>query len=162
MSSERLVSKLSSLLLTGFILLSCTPANRYTTDTAPKTPRSRYYRTGSVVEKNLPPSGEEHKTGKVFNWTASFYGEKFHGRKTANGEIYDMNAMTCAHRELPFNTVLRVTNPDNNLQVSVRVNDRGPFIRGRDIDLSYGAAESIGMIDEGTKVLQIEILQMGE
>ena len=71
---------------------------------------------------------------------ASYYAEKYHGRKTANGEIFNMNAMTCAHKTLPFNTVLRVTNLANGKNVQVRVNDRGPFVNGREIDLSKGAA----------------------
>jgi rare lipoprotein A len=86
--------------------------------------------------------------------TASWYGPEFHGRPTASGEIFDMYAMTAAHRELPFGTRLRITNPENNRSVVVTVNDRGPFVRGRDIDLSYGAAKEIGIINKGvTRVL---------
>lgn len=141
-----------------FIACSCAPAQRYTTESPPRASRSRYYRTGSVVETDLPPSGESFTAGKIFNWNVSFYGSKFHGNKTANGEIFDMNDMTCAHRELPFNTMLRVTNPLNGKSVTVRVNDRGPFIRGRDLDLSYGAANRIGMIEQGVAKLQVEII----
>lgn len=81
---------------------------------------------------------------------ASYYGEGFHGNMTANGETFDMYALTCAHLTLPFNTVLRVKNLDNDREVTVRVNDRGPYVGGRIIDLSKGAAEDLGMIEAGT------------
>jgi rare lipoprotein A len=76
---------------------------------------------------------------------ASWYGKKFHGRKTANGEFYNMNDYTAAHRNHPFGTILRVTNLDNGKEVIVRVNDRGPFKRGRKLDLSFAAAQEIGL-----------------
>ncbi len=87
---------------------------------------------------------------------ASWYGPKFNGRPTSSGERYDMYAMTCAHKTLKFGTELRVTNPDNNKSVIVTVNDRGPFIRGRDLDLSYGAAEKIGLTEKGVGRVRIE------
>ena len=87
---------------------------------------------------------------------ASWYGPKFHGRPTASGERYDMYGMTCAHKTLKFGTKLRVTNPDNNKSVIVTVNDRGPFVRGRDLDLSYGAAREIGLTGKGVGRVKIE------
>jgi rare lipoprotein A len=81
--------------------------------------------------------------------TASWYGSEFHGRPTASGEIFDMNALTCAHREYPFGTRLKVTNVSNNSSVVCLVNDRGPFVSGRDIDLSYGTAKKINMMGTG-------------
>jgi len=81
---------------------------------------------------------------------ASWYGPGFNGRKTANGETYDMDAMTAAHKELPFGTVVRVKNLDNGREISVRINDRGPFVRGRIIDLSRAAARKIDMLGPGT------------
>lgn len=86
---------------------------------------------------------------------ASYYAKDFHGRTTANGEIFDMNALTAAHRTLPFNTRVRVTNLSNGLSVIVRINDRGPFIKDRIIDLSYAAAEKIGLIGPGTAEVEI-------
>ncbi len=91
---------------------------------------------------------------------ASFYGPGFHGRVTANGERMDQNAMTCASKELPFNTMLEVTYPEKGTQVIVRVNDRGPFIPGRIIDLSQGAAEVLNMIDDG--VVDVEVMVVGD
>jgi rare lipoprotein A len=88
----------------------------------------------------------------------SYYSTKFNGRKTANGEIYNMFDFTCAHKKLPFGTKLKVTNPENNKSVIVRVNDRGPFVEGRDLDISYAAAKKIGLIKYGFKKLKVEIL----
>lgn len=87
---------------------------------------------------------------------ASWYGDKYHGRRTANGEVYDMNGLSAAHRELPFGTRLRVTHLRSRRSVEVVVNDRGPFIRGRDLDLSLGAARALGMVDEGVAKVKIE------
>ena len=86
---------------------------------------------------------------------ASYYGKEFHGRKTANGETFDMNAMTAAHRTLPFGTMVRVTNLANDKFVTVRINDRGPFIKGRIIDLSYGAAKEIDLLSVGQVRLEV-------
>jgi rare lipoprotein A len=89
---------------------------------------------------------------------ASWYGRDFHGRQTASGEIYDMYAMTAAHKTLPLGTYVRVQNRDNNKTVDVRVNDRGPFVRGRIIDLSYTAAHKIGVVGPGTAAVEIAAL----
>lgn len=87
---------------------------------------------------------------------ASWYGSEFHGRPTSSGEAFNMYALTCAHREYPFGTQLRVTNVDNQKAVACVVNDRGPFVAGRDIDLSYAAAKEIGLIGKGTGPVYIE------
>ncbi|MCK0128056.1 septal ring lytic transglycosylase RlpA family protein [Erythrobacter sp. F6033] len=89
---------------------------------------------------------------------ASYYGRRFHGRRTANGERFNMNAMTAAHKTLPFGTKVRVTNARNGRSVVVRINDRGPFIRGRTIDLSRGAATKIGMIGAGHAQVKLDII----
>lgn len=89
---------------------------------------------------------------------ASYYGKRFHGRMTANGEYFDMNAMTAAHKTLPFGTRLRVTNQSTGKSVIVRINDRGPYIRGREIDLSRKAAEKIGLIKRGHGTVKLERL----
>lgn len=87
---------------------------------------------------------------------ASWYGRQFHGRKTASGETFDMNAMTAAHRSLPLNCYIRVTNKSNGKSVVVKVNDRGPFHGNRVVDLSYGAAKSLGITSDGTARVSIE------
>lgn len=93
--------------------------------------------------------------------TASFYGKDFHGKKTSNGETFNMYAYTCANKELPFNTILKVTNLANGKTVEVRVNDRGPFVSGRTVDLSTQAAIDLGMTKAGLAQVKLEIVKMG-
>ena len=101
--------------------------------------------------------------GKVYksSATASYYGKDFHGKKTSNGEVFNMNDLTCAHKSLPFDTILRITNLSNEKTVKVRVNDRGPFVVGREIDLSTAAAKKLDMMKAGTAKVKIEIVKMG-
>ncbi|TLM65262.1 MAG: septal ring lytic transglycosylase RlpA family protein [Deltaproteobacteria bacterium] len=100
--------------------------------------------------------------GYAESGTASWYGPDFHGRKTSNGETYNMNAMTAAHKTLPMNVFVRVINETNGKQSVVRINDRGPFVKGRIIDLSYAAAQEIGMVGGGTAQVRIETLGFRE
>jgi len=93
---------------------------------------------------------------------ASWYGSKFHGRKTSSGEPYDMHKATAAHRSLPLPTYAEVTNLDNGQQVVVKINDRGPFHNDRLIDLSYGAAIRLGMIGNGTARVEVRAISFGE
>jgi rare lipoprotein A len=89
---------------------------------------------------------------------ASYYGGRFHGRKTASGERFNQNAMTAAHKTLPLGTKVRVTNLRNGETVDVKINDRGPYIKGRIIDLSKGAARRLGMIRSGTAKVRLEVV----
>lgn len=89
---------------------------------------------------------------------ASWYGQEFHGRPTSSREVFDMNDMTAAHRTLPFGTHVMVTNLENDRSVVVRINDRGPFVRGRVIDLSYAAARVLGVVGPGTARVRVETL----
>lgn len=98
------------------------------------------------------------KPGKTQKGLASWYGPKFHGRRTASGERYNMLDLTAAHRTLPFGTYVRVRNMVNDRRLVVRINDRGPFIRGRIIDLSYSAAKIVNMTREGVVKVELEIL----
>ncbi len=93
--------------------------------------------------------------------TASYYAEDFHGKRTSNGERFNMNDYTCAHKSLPFNTILKVTNLANGKSCEVRVNDRGPFVATREIDLSKAAAVKLGMIGSGTTKVKLEIVKKG-
>ena len=93
---------------------------------------------------------------------ASWYGPGLNGNKTASGEVFDMYGMTAAHKELPFGSIVLVTNQNNNKSVVVRINDRGPFIRGRVIDLSYGAAYLIEMVRAGVVPVTIEVIRLGK
>ena len=91
--------------------------------------------------------------------SASWYGGQFHGRKTANGERYNMNGLTAAHRSLPFGTKVRVTNQKNGKSVVVRINDRGPYVGRRIIDLSRGAAQAVNMIGSGVASVKLQVLK---
>jgi len=106
----------------------------------------------SCARVTYPPS-EVVQTG-----VASWYGPKFHGKATSNKEVYDMYDLTAAHKSLPFGTYVEVTNLNSGKSVTVRINDRGPFVKGRIIDLSYAAAKAVDMIDTGTAPVKLEIL----
>ena len=102
-----------------------------------------------------PPASTPHRaeTGQ-----ASWYGKAHHGKLTASGERFDMNALTAAHRTLPFGTIVRVTDVKSRKSVTVRINDRGPFRRGRIIDLSHEAAKKLGFVDRGTARVEITVV----
>ena len=109
----------------------------------------------SVIEKlNTVASNAVRKFSQT--GMASWYGRQFHGRKTASGETFDMNALTAAHRSLPLNCYIRVTNKSNGKSVIVKVNDRGPFHGNRVLDLSYGAAKQLGITNAGVGKVSIE------
>ncbi len=108
--------------------------------------------------KKLPPPMPA-VIGATQRGVASWYGHPYHGRHTSNGEVYDMNKMTAAHLALPFDTWLQVTNRDNGRSTQVRVNDRGPFVKNRIIDLSRAAAEAIAMIGPGTARVRLKIIK---
>ncbi len=129
------------------------------------------------TEKSHSPSAESLPTGQAskqaaavqhgkalltLEGIASYYADDFNGKKTANGETYDMNGLTAAHRSLPFGTKVRVTNLENGRQVVVRINDRGPFQLSRIIDLSLGAAKELDMIAKGTAKVKLEVIEWGE
>ncbi|MCP4231885.1 MAG: septal ring lytic transglycosylase RlpA family protein [bacterium] len=117
------------------------------------TPRNGY----GGIEKS---GGSSVKlTGKTEVGTASYYGKGFHGKPTANGETFDMYALTAAHKTLPFGTKVKVTRVSNGASVVVRINDRGPFVAGRIIDLSYAAAKKLDMLDDGVIKVKIEIVE---
>ena len=94
------------------------------------------------------------------NMKASWYGPGFHGRLTANGEIYDQMSFTAAHKSLKFGTLLKITNPRNNKSVVIRINDRGPYISGRDLDLSKAAALELGMVKRGVAKIKVEEIKI--
>jgi len=104
----------------------------------------------------------KNSTGFVQRGIASWYGNKFHGHKTSNGEIYDMYAMTAAHKTLPIPCYVQVTNLKNGRQVTVRINDRGPFHENRIIDLSYAAAKKLGITGNGTGLVEIRTIEPGQ
>ena len=129
-------------LMLCFILVGCTASPRFTATKAVHVTTGGPY---SMKEEGI----------------ASYYGDEFDGKPTSNGEIFDKNQMTAAHKSLPFNTKVRVTNLDNGLSTVVRINDRGPFVADRVIDLSVAAAKEIHMIGPGTARVRLEVLQLG-
>ncbi len=112
--------------------------------------------SGSFIQQ--ANASEKTRVAKTLSGPASWYGGKFHGRRTANGERFDMNEMTAAHRSLPFGTRVRVTNERNGRSVVVRINDRGPFVGNRIIDLSRGAAAAVGMVRSGVAPVRVDVL----
>ncbi len=122
------------------------------------------YTTTEVKRKSKKPSSslstKAHQ--KVLYGVSSYYGPDFHGKLTANGEVYDMYGLTAAHKTLPLNTIVRVTNLDNNKSLILRINDRGPYIAGRILDCSYGAAVKLDFVSKGTTKVKIEVIEWGD
>jgi rare lipoprotein A len=110
----------------------------------------------ALVRREPPPARIKH----VEVGFASWYGGKFHGRRTASGEVYDMHQLTAAHKTLPLGTSVIVTHVHNGKSVQVTINDRGPFVRGRIIDLSYAAAQALKMVEEGVAKVRVEVLDI--
>ena len=147
------MKKILYALLIAAASFGCAPAPIYRSGPSGNSPVKE-----TAAEKNTPPQAKgEPRPLSAQQGLASFYGKEFHGRKTANGEIFDMEAMTAAHRTLPFGTMVLVTNLKNGQSVTVRINDRGPFVEGRIIDLSQGAAGKIGI--DGVEPVRLEIVQ---
>ena len=96
------------------------------------------------------------------NGKASYMADELHGEKTASGEQFDMRALTAAHKHLPFGTIVRITNPANNRSVKVRINDRGPFVKDRIIDVSFEAAKRLDFVKEGVIEVRIEVIKPGQ
>ncbi|MCX7876937.1 MAG: septal ring lytic transglycosylase RlpA family protein [Melioribacteraceae bacterium] len=92
--------------------------------------------------------------------TASWYGPRFHGKSTANGELFDQSALTAAHKSLPFGTILQITNIRNNKSVIIRINDRGPYVEGRDLDLSKATAKALGILHKGVVKVKVKELKI--
>jgi rare lipoprotein A len=108
-----------------------------------------------------PNMNNRSQSAYIFHGKASYYGEGFHGKKTASGETFNMYALTAAHRSFPFGTICKVTNQSNGKSVVVRINDRGPFVQGRILDLSYKAADVIGGLRQGIMNVRIEVIRWG-
>jgi len=111
-------------------------------------------------EAERPGTIERPRAGSVERGMATWYGGSLNGGSTASGERFDQNAMTAAHKTLPMGSIVRVTNLKNDRQVTVRINDRGPFARGRIIDLSRAAARVLKMIDDGVVPVLVEVLEL--
>ena len=130
------------------ILTSCSTSIRFSSAKWEKSDG----RTGSSTGEVIAP-------GTKIVGKASYYGDEFHGRQTANGEIYDRNKISAAHKTLPFGTIVKVKNLRNNREIIVRINDRGPFVAGRIIDLSYSAAKELDMLRDGVIDVELTIME---
>ncbi len=137
--------------LAAVIVASCA-SNAPTT----KTTKTKHTTTKTTTSS----SSSSTKSGAVTKGKASYYADKFHGRKTASGEVYDKKKLTAAHRTYAFGTVVRVTNKKNGKSVDVRINDRGPFSSGRIIDLSRAAAEKISMVNDGVVDVEVKVISV--
>ena len=136
---------------------ACTSAPRYAGSATPKISKK-----GKNVSSPKKVGNSKVKHRKIMKGISSFYAEDFHGKLTANGEVYDMYGVTAAHKTLPLNTVCRVTNLANNKSLILRINDRGPYIAGRILDCSYGAAKKLDFIQQGTTDVKIEVIEWGD
>lgn len=115
---------------------------------------------GSTVVSQTSSKGTQPKPLAVWECTTSWYGEDFDGQPTANGEIYDMYAATAAHQTLPLGSIVRVVNPRNHRSQIVRINDRGPYVGGRELDVSYGVARRLGFDQRGLAKVRLELLEV--
>jgi rare lipoprotein A len=112
-------------------------------------------------EARIEAKIEKMETKEVQYGMASWYGEEFHGRSTSSGEVYDMYQLTCAHNTLPLGTIVMVTNLENGRSLELKVNDRGPFVKERILDVSYAASQMLGMWEKGTALVKVEVLVPG-
>lgn len=122
------------------------------------------YGSGDYVPKNNSTSkiSKNFKNKKILIGESSYYADDFHGKITANGETYDMYGLTAAHKTLPLNTIIKVTNLSNKKTAILRINDRGPYAKGRILDCSYGAAIKLGFLDQGVTRVKIEVIEWGD
>ena len=147
------MSKIYLLIIIVALISSCSNSPR----TGPAKP--------NITNKGKPPTlktSSNVKNRKVMTGVSSFYAEDFHGKLTANGEVYDMYGLTAAHKTLPLNTIVRVTNIENNKSLILRINDRGPYVKGRILDCSYGAAKKLEFVNQGTTKVKIEVIEWGD
>jgi rare lipoprotein A len=145
MNHERLRIPLPTLLIIFFFLLTaCAPGRRVVYERRIPPPEKRELRKGESKEAQYG--------------VASWYGADFHGKQTSSGEVYDMYQFTCAHNTLPLGTIVMVTNLDNGRSLELKVNDRGPFVKERIIDVSYAAAQMLGMWEKGTASVKVEAI----
>ena len=133
-----------------FFLISCTVSPRYNSS------NSSYKKTKS----NNSVRKKSNQT--IYEGISSWYGPNFHGKLTANGEIFDMYGTTAAHKTLPLNSIVRVTNLENYKSIILKINDRGPYVGDRILDCSFGAAKKLGFDKLGTTTVKIEIIEFGD
>jgi len=157
MSSVKISSPLPVVIIFSlFLFLSCGPRHVVTERRAPLPDKHEVRKERSIPETKI----EKMESKGVQYGVASWYGGEFHGRPTSSGEVYDMYQLTCAHNTLPLGTVVMVTNLENGRSLELKINDRGPFVKERIIDVSYAAAQMLGMWEKGTAPVKVEVLSL--
>ena len=140
-------------------LAACVSKPRYRTSPAPERRSGNGAPPAASGGDGDRPAPRVDRSGAFQVGKASYYGHKFHGRPTASGVIFDMNGFSAAHRELPLGTIIKVTHLGNGRSIQLEVNDRGPFVDDRILDLSLGAAKRLDMIEEGVAEVKIELVK---
>ncbi len=143
------------LFLILFLLTGCGAKHRIAVERRMPPPEKK---EGVKEERPIIEKVEKRETKEVQYGMASWYGEEFHGRSTSSGEIYDMYQLTCAHNTFPLGTLVMVTNLENGRSLELKVNDRGPFVKERIIDLSYAAAQILDIWEKGTAFVKVEVI----
>ena len=157
MSSVKINSPLPLIIICSlFLFISCGPRHVVIEKRTPAPEKQEVKKERSVPETKI----EKMESKGVQYGVASWYGGEFHGRPTSSGEVYDMNQLTCAHNTLPLGTIVMVTNLENGRSVELKVNDRGPFVKERIVDVSYAAAQMLGMWAKGTAPVKVEVLNL--
>jgi rare lipoprotein A len=139
-----------------FLLAACGPRHVVIERRTPPPERQEVMKERPVPETRI----ERRESKGVQYGVASWYGGEFHGRATSSGEVYDMYHLTCAHNTLPLGTVVMVTNLENGRSLELKVNDRGPFVKERILDVSYAAAQMLGMWEKGTAPVKVEVVSL--
>ena len=148
-----ILTKLLIYVLIGIFCFACSASPRYQSGDKP---------ASSIIRKQKKKKSSFNKSKKIYRGISSYYGPMFHGKLTANGEIFDMYGVSGAHKEMPFNTIVRVTNEDNGKSLIIRINDRGPYVGDRILDCSFGAAKKLGFVGDGTAPVKIEVIEWGD
>ena len=148
------------LFLSAFLFFSCSSAIRFSKKDESR--KSEKNKSDTEITENDLDEYRDSPSLEIIECKASYYAHEFNGRKTSNGEVFDMNAMTAAHIDLPFDTIIRVTNLSNGKKVIIRINDRTPPDTKRPLDLSLGAAKKLDMINDGVVDVKLEILKWGK
>ena len=140
--------------LFSLLIFSCVVSPRYTSNNENKNKPSKINKRSNSTEYN--------KNKKIYEGISSWYGPNFHGKLTANGEIYDMYSISAAHKSLPLGTYVKVTNLDNDKSTYLTINDRGPYVKDRILDCSMAAAKKLGFYESGIANVRIEVINFGD
>jgi rare lipoprotein A len=147
------------LLVLFFLIVACGPRHVVIDRRTPPSEKREVKK--EAVEAKPETRIEKRESKDVQYGVASWYGGEFHGRSTSSGEVYDMYQLTCAHNTLPLGTVVMVTNIENGRSLELKVNDRGPFVKERIIDVSYAASQMLGIWEKGTAPVKVEVVVPG-